>query len=260
MTQVLAEAFGQLAAAAAIPVLRIYEAGFEARAKADGSLVTQADLAAEEVILAGLARVAKNIPIVAEEACAAQGFPAVPDRFILVDALDGTREFVQRNGEFTINIALIERGAPVCGAVYAPVSRRLWIGSVVGAEAMSLCPGEPLASASARRGVRVRQAPAQGLVCLVSRSHLDAQTRDYVAKLPLAELVAAGSSVKFCLIAEGAADIYPRFSPTMEWDTAAGDAVLRAAGGRVETFLGTALAYGKQGQSFSNPPFLARGG
>jgi 3'(2'), 5'-bisphosphate nucleotidase len=256
----LAEAFGALAVLAAVPVMEIYERGCQALVKPDGSPVTEADQASEAILLDGLAHLVPDCVVVAEEACAAHGYPQVGDRFILVDPLDGTREFLGRNGEFTVNVALIEAGVPVCGAVYAPASNRLWIGALPDfAQSMSVSPGSPLPGAGQRRPIRVRPAPDDGIVAMVSRSHLDHETRSYVSRFNLRQLVAAGSSVKFCLIAEGMADLYPRFSVTSEWDTAAGDAVLRAAGGHVLAVDGTPLRYGKRAAAFRNPAFVACG-
>ena len=155
----------------------------------------------------------------------------VAERFLLVDPLDGTREFLAGNGEFTINVALIERGAPIAGAVYAPAIGRLWVGG----ETAFTCeapPGAELPGEGSRRRIRTRRAPTS-LVAFASRSHLDAESDSFLKRLPIGETRFAGSSLKFCLIAEGLGDVYPRFAPTMEWDTAAGDAVLRAAGGGV---------------------------
>lgn len=256
----LAEAFGVLTVAAAVPVMAIYARGCDAFTKPDGSPVTEADQASEAILVEGLARLVPDCVVVAEEACAAHGYPKIGERFILVDPLDGTREFLSRNGEFTINIALVESGVPVCGAVYAPASNRLWIGALPDfAQAMTVSPGMSLARAEQRRPIAVRPVPRDGIVAMVSRSHLDPETRSYVSRFNLRQLVAAGSSVKFCLVAEGVADLYPRFSMTSEWDTAAGDAVLRAAGGHVLTIDGTPLRYGKRAASFRNPAFLACG-
>jgi 3'(2'), 5'-bisphosphate nucleotidase len=238
----------------------IYTRGCHAFTKPDGSPVTEADQASEAILVDGLSRLIPDCVVVAEEACATHGYPQIGSRFILVDPLDGTREFLGRNGEFTINVALIEAGVPVCGAVYAPASNRLWIAALPGfAQAMAVSPGMPLSRAEQRRPIRVRPVPRDGLVAMVSRSHLDPETRSYVSRFNLRQLVAAGSSVKFCLVAEGVADLYPRFSMTSEWDTAAGDAVLRAAGGHVLTIDGTPLRYGKRAASFRNSAFVACG-
>jgi 3'(2'), 5'-bisphosphate nucleotidase len=236
--------------------MAIYASDFSVRGKADASPVTAADEQAEAVILAGLQRLAPGIPVVAEESVAAGRVPDIGGgSFFLVDPLDGTREFVDRNGEFTVNIALIERGAPVLGVVFAPavggVSGRLFAGAV-GA-------GAWVEDAQGRRPIRCRPAPAEGLTVVASRSHGDAAALDaFLAGRRVARLANAGSSLKLCLIAEGAADLYPRHGRTMEWDIAAGHAVLAAAGGRVMTIDGAGpLAYGKPG--FENPHFVASG-
>ena len=178
-------------------------------------------------------------------------------RFFLVDPLDGTREFLARNGEFTINVALIEGCAPVAGAVYAPASGRLWFAG----EAAFFCEalvGDDLPDETLWRRLRTRSAPPRW-VALASRSHGDPETEAFLAQLPIGECRTAGSSLKFCVIAEGGADVYPRFAPTMEWDTAAGDAVLRAAGGVVLDASGEPLAYGKVGAGLRNGGFVAWG-
>ncbi|MDE2577484.1 MAG: 3'(2'),5'-bisphosphate nucleotidase CysQ [Hyphomicrobiales bacterium] len=258
MSESLTETFARLALAAGAVVMRIYGEGAQVRAKPDLSPVCDADEGAEAVIVEGLARAAPHLPIVAEEAVARSGAPAAVARFALVDPLDGTREFIARNGEFTVNIALIEGGAPVAGVVYAPALGALWLGDATGAFACSVAAGADLPTPGQRRAIHVRPAPREGAVALCSRSHGDAQTEAYLRDQHIVARRIAGSSVKFCLIAQGDADLYPRFSPTMEWDTAAGDAVLRAAGGMVATLDGAPLTYGKSG--FRNSAFVARGG
>ncbi|WP_135465806.1 3'(2'),5'-bisphosphate nucleotidase CysQ [Crenalkalicoccus roseus] len=250
-----------LALAAGAAILRIYAAPAEATRKADGSPLTAADLAAEAVIAEGLARHFPDLPVLSEEAApAAAGLGAAGEAFLLVDPLDGTREFLGRNGEFTVNIALIREGRPRLGVVHAPALGRLWLGRAgAGAEVVEVAPGGSLAGAP-RRPIRVRPRPAAGLVAVASRSHLDAETERFLATLPVTERRSIGSSLKFCLIAEGEADVYPRFGPTMEWDTAAGQAVLEAAGGRVTTPEGAPLGYGKAAAGYRNGPFIAWGG
>ena len=181
----------------------------------------------------------------------------VAERFILVDPLDGTREFLAGNGEFTINVALIERGASVAGAVYAPAIGRLWVGGETAFTCEAL-PGVELPGQESRRGIRTRSAPTS-LVAFASRSHLDSESSSFLKSLPIGETRFAGSSLKFCLIAEGLGDVYPRFAPTMEWDTAAGDAVLRAAGGGVFDPSGLPLSYGKVDNGLRNGSFIAWG-
>lgn len=253
VTPALLDALGALAVCAGEAALRFYEGDSGVETKADGSPVTKADFASEAVILPGLARLAPGVPVVSEES--ADSAPATGDVFFLVDPLDGTKEFISRNGEFTVNIALIENGAPVLGVVQAPALGRLWIG------AAGLGAWE-IGADGARRALNTRPAPA-ALTAIGSRSHGGAESARWLERLNVENFVAAGSSLKFCLIAAGEADVYPRHGRTMEWDTAAGDAVLRAAGGIVTRFDGTALDYGKRDQSddsdFANPHFVAFG-
>ena len=247
----------EAALAAGPAVMEEYERGCDVRSKADGSPVTTADHRAEAIICSHLARLAHMPPIYAEEASASGAPIDVARRFLLVDPLDGTKEFLTRNGEFTINVALIEDGAPIAGAVYAPAISRLWIGG----DAAFVCeapPGAGLPKKDMRRRIRTRRAPER-LIALVSRSHADPQSESFLRRLPVGDARPAGSSLKFCLIAEGLGDVYPRFGPTMEWDTAAADAVLRAAGGIVLDPDGEPLAYGKVGHGLRNGPFVAWG-
>ncbi|HXE25658.1 MAG TPA: 3'(2'),5'-bisphosphate nucleotidase CysQ [Roseiarcus sp.] len=245
------------ALAAGPAVMEEYERGCEVAAKKDGSPVTSADHRAEAIICERLTSMVPMPPVCAEEAMAAGAEPGVAERFLLVDPLDGTREFLAGNGEFTINVALIERGAPVAGAVYAPAIGRLWVGGDT-AFVSEARPGAPLPGEGSRRPIRTRRAPLS-LVALASRSHLDPQSESFLKGLPIGETRFAGSSLKFCLIAEGEGDVYPRFAPTMEWDTAAGDAVLRAAGGAVLDPSGRPLSYGKVESGLRNGPFIAWG-
>ena len=255
----LARDFAALAVKAGAVIMQIYAGGFEVRAKGDGSPVSLADEEAEDVILTGLAELLPDMPVLAEEAAARGRVPRLGDTFILVDPLDGTKEFISRNGEFTVNIALVNEGAPVVGAVYAPALQTLWFGGA-NAFCARIGPGQDLALATDLRLIRVRDGPAAGLTALASRSHADAQTEQFLARLPIAERIAAGSSLKFCRVAEGLADVYPRFGPTMEWDTAAGDAVLRAAGGITHGEDGAPLRYGKANELYRNGPFVVWGG
>lgn len=251
----MARALAEVALAAGPAVMEEYAKGAQARDKADGSPVTAADERAEAIIVARLKTIAPGIAIVAEEATAAGAKLEAPRRFFLVDPLDGTREFIARNGEFTINVGLVEDGAPVAGAVYAPAIDRIWFGGrTASAAAVALAAALP----GACEPLKVRRAPEK-LTALASRSHADAATEDFLARLGVEERVSAGSSLKFCVIAEGRADVYPRFAPTMEWDTAAGDAVLRAAGGSVAGLDGAALKYGKLAQGLRNAGFVGWG-
>ncbi len=233
-------------------ILDHYRKGVTVEQKADASPVTAADRDAEAVIAGALAEIDPAIPLVAEEAVAAGSAPAETGaRFWLVDPLDGTREFIRRNGEFTVNIALIEDGAPVIGVVHAPALQETYSG-VRGGKAWRARGGGPA------RAIASRRVPDEGAVVVSSRSHGDREK--LAAMIGGAEIAAhrtIGSSLKFCLLAAGEGDLYPRFGPTCEWDTAAGHAVLAAAGGSVSTLDGAALEYGKPG--FLNPEFIARG-
>ena len=239
-----------LAERAGALILEHYRDGVAVRAKADASPVTVADEAAEALILEGLAELTPEIPVVAEETVAAGHVPELgAGRFWLVDPLDGTKEFLSRNGEFTVNIALIEGRVPVLGVVFAPALGKIW-GGARGAGAL-------LRDAAGERPIAARPRPESGMVAVASRSHSDPQTEAFLDRMGVAERISAGSSLKFCLVAEGRADVYPRFGRTMEWDVAAGHAVLSAAGGRVTTRDGAPFLYRKPG--FENPAFIARG-
>lgn len=230
-------------------ILRHYEAGTTATTKGDGSPVTVADQDAEALILAALKELTPSIPVVAEEAAAAGDMPEVGDGlFWLVDPLDGTREFIARNGEFTVNIALIDGRRPILGVVLAPAIRTAWWGA--------MGHGATMRDDDGTRTIRARAVPAAP-VAVASRSHRDARTDAWLAENKVADIVSAGSSLKFCRVAEAKADLYPRFGRTMEWDTAAGQGVLEAAGGQVLRLDGTPLRYAKNG--FENPEFIARG-
>ena len=236
---------------------KIYLGGFEVQHKADQSPVTAADHAAEAIILERLKHAARGVPVVAEEEVAAGRLPAFGEEFFLVDPLDGTKEFIQRNGDFTVNIALIRNGDPVLGVVYAPVTSGLYIGDVVAGRALRAKVALASTHTTPREPIRVRSAPSRGVTVVVSRSHATPETEAYLAHYQVAERVSVGSSLKFCLVAAGEADLYPRLGPTMEWDTAAGHAVLVAAGGSVLAPGGAALQYGKPG--LRNTFFIAGG-
>ena len=250
-----------LALAAGRRIMDIFRAGCEVGFKSDASPVTQADREAETIILEGLRSNCPDIAIVAEEEVAAGAGPdATGEVFFLVDPLDGTREFVSRNTDFTVNIALVVSGRPVVGVVYAPGRHQLYCGRPGLAEVVPT-DQDHMALRSRRISVRPARKPP---VVVASRSHGTAETEAYIARLGAVECVFVGSSLKFCLIADGQADLYPRIGPTMQWDTAAGDAVLRAAGGRTETLDGRPLAYlvggGAGSGGYANPFFVAMGG
>ena len=296
----LTKALRELALRAGREILAVYASDIAVHGKADASPVTEADLRAERVILEGLGECAPGVAVVAEESAAAGEVPDVDGRpFFLVDPLDGTREFISRNGEFTVNVALIEDGRPTVGVVHLPAldetfwtagdgvawrvrgggragrtgerSRRPALfsgagrtGSTGAATGSGHAEGDAdvagVAGAAGATGATEQVAcrrPGDALVAIASRSHRDAETDRYLERFEIAEIVSAGSSLKFCRIAEGAADLYPRLGRTMEWDVAAGHAILSAAGGSVETLDGTPLTYGKPG--FDNPHFVARG-
>jgi 3'(2'), 5'-bisphosphate nucleotidase len=238
-------------------IMAVYATDFAVRDKADTSPVTAADEAAEKIILADLAAIAPAIPVVAEEAVAAGKVPIVADRFFLVDPLDGTREFVSRRDEFTVNVALIEAGKPVLGVVFAPARRELYWGDVRAGKSGHIDADPDGTMPSMGNMIAVRQAPAAGLTAVASRSHRTPETDTLLANYPVTEFRSIGSSLKFCLVAAGEADIYPRIGTTMEWDTAAGHAVLAAAGGSVTGLDGEPFIYGKPG--FRNGNFIARG-
>ena len=254
---VLLEAMVAAAVEAGRVAHEIYSAGFEVQRKADHSPVTQADHAAEAIILERLRQAAPEVPIVAEEEVAAGRQPEIGRQFFLVDPLDGTKEFIQRIGDFTVNIALIRDGVPVMGVVYAPVTSGLFIGNVTDSWAQRSHQSTDSKVSAARTPIRVRSAPARGLTVVVSRSHATPETETYLEQYSVAERVSVGSSLKFCLVAAGEADLYPRLGPTMEWDTAAGQAVLVAAGGTVLAPGGAPLEYGKPG--LRNSHFIAGG-
>lgn len=231
-------------------VLEVYGTDFAVRDKDDSSPVTQADERAEALIVPALQRLAPDVPVVAEEAVAAGRVPAIDRMFWLVDPLDGTKEFISRNGEFTVNIALVADGEPLLGVVLAPALGRLYAGDVA--------RGAWVEDADGRRPIRCRSVPQAGLTVVASRSHGDAAALDaFLAGRKVAAVASAGSSLKLCLVAAGEADLYPRLGRTMAWDIAAGQAVLKAAGGQVRALDGTPLRYGKAG--FDNPHFVASG-
>jgi 3'(2'), 5'-bisphosphate nucleotidase len=239
-----------IARAAGDEILAVYATDFAVRDKDDASPVTEADERAEALILRELAALTPDVPVVSEEAAAAGRVPEAGARFWLVDPLDGTKEFVSRNGEFTVNIALVEGGRPVLGVVGVPALGRLY-GGAEGAGAF-------VEDEAGRREIACRPAPEEGLTIVSSRSHGDAGALEaFLAGRRVAASASAGSSLKFCLVAAGEADLYPRLGRTMEWDTAAGHAVVSAAGGRVSAVDGGELGYGKPG--FENPHFVVSG-
>jgi 3'(2'), 5'-bisphosphate nucleotidase len=255
----------RLAVAAGAEIMAVRAQNFEVAEKSDGSPVTLADQRAEAVVVAGLVKAYPHIPIVAEEMVAAGDVPSeLGDQFFLVDALDGTKEFCAGREEFTVNIALIDGDVPAAGVIYCPCTRTLFAGAHDGkgigeAHQRKVSKSGEIGEAKAL-AVRDHATPP---VIIATRSHMTPETQAWLDARPESDLRAVGSSLKFCELAAGNADLYPRFSPTMEWDTAAGDAILRAAGGSTRTEDGKPLTYGKRGQrgvaDFQNPFFVSRG-
>ena len=237
--------------AAGRAIMEVYAGPVKVELKDDRSPLTEADRQAHEAILHELA--VTRLPVLSEEGkkipvAERQGW----ERYWLVDPLDGTKEFIKRNGEFTVNIALVVGGEPVLGVVYAPALGRMFLGA--------RGVGAFVEDADGRRSIACRAVPDEGLTVVASRSHGDAEALDrFLAGRKVAALKSAGSSLKLCLVAAGEADLYPRFGRTMEWDTAAGQAVLEAAGGSVRELSGKPLLYGKTQDGFRNPSFVARG-
>ncbi len=252
---------GPVLAAGAVE-MRHYQSGVAVQTKADHSPVTIADRQAEAILLEALARLEPEVPVVAEEAASEGRIPATAATFFLVDPLDGTREFINKRGEFTVNVALIEDGRPVLGLVYAPALSELYVTLGPGAAAFaSIAPDSRPATLDACgfRPITTRRPDIERLTAVASRSHMTADTEAFLARYRIAERRDSGSSLKFCTIARGDADIYPRLAPTMEWDIAAGHAVLIAAGGSVTRPDGQPLVYGKAATGFRNEHFVAWG-
>ena len=237
-------------------IIEHYKNGVEAEEKSDKSPVTQADRDAEDLIERALATLAPNIQMIGEEACSER----VPDRlaphFFLVDPLDGTRDFVAKRKDFTVNIGLISGAAPVAGVIYAPLHEKLYFSGPDTAFMLPIAPGDGLDMAQAQ-ALRVGPFPDNGLGVLASRSHRNKKTDALIKRLHVRDVIPAASSYKFCLLAEGRADLYPRHGRTMEWDTAAGHAILSAAGGIVTCEDGSPLEYGKLQRALDNPSFIA---
>ena len=262
----LADALLPAVMTAARVQMRYFRAGTAVITKADATPVTAADQESETIILAALATLAPRVPVIAEEAMAA-GQMAVTGsgpgaELFLVDPLDGTREFIANRPEFTINIALVRDGVPRFGIIYAPALGVLYatLGEDQAIEAQVLPDAEVTRFADlATARIRSRAAPADGLVAVASRSHGSQATDAFLGQYKIARRTAAGSSLKFCVVAKGEADIYPRCGPTCEWDTAAGQAILSVAGGCVTTLDGVPLVYGKRDQKFRNPDYVAWG-
>jgi len=246
----LVDALAEAAKEAGEAILTVVRRGFEVEAKRDSSPVTEADRAAELVILAALARLAPGVPVIAEEEVAAGRIPAHDDTYFIVDPLDGTKEFVRGGDDYTVNIGLIEHGVPTLGVVFGPATGVLHAGCVG--------DGAWADDGQGRRAIRTRPRGDE-VTAVASKSHLNQATIDYLeAAVGTCGYISIGSSLKFCIVAEGRADIYPRASPTSEWDTAAGHAILLAAGGVVDGPDGGPLRYGKR--AFLNRAFVATSG
>jgi 3'(2'), 5'-bisphosphate nucleotidase len=254
----LALALAALAAEAGQLILQIAAAGAASRTKADGSPVTAADERAEALLVAALARLLPGVPVLAEEQACAGMLPASHDEMLVIDPLDGTKEFIAGRPEFTVNIAVVAGGTPVVGTVHAPALGRTWAGaSGAGAWSAAHEPGAvPAATAFSPVATRV---PMQPPVAMISHSHLDPDSAAFLDRLGVRERRPMGSSIKFTLIASGEADVYPRFGPVMEWDIAAGHAVLAAAGGAVLSPDGTPVSYGHAERGYRCRPFIAWG-
>jgi len=233
------------------------------RIKTDLTPVTAADELSESIILEGLAHLLPGVPVIAEESVGRKQPDSLDPTFIIVDPLDGTREFLAGRDEFTVNVAIVTRGVPIAGIIAAPARGLLWRGIVGGnagglAERLHLRLGAGQAKAYGRSPIHTRPAPGR-LTVATSRSHLDEATEDFLARLPLAKRYLCGSSVKFCYLAQGEADVYPRLSPTREWDVAAGCAILVAAGGAVINPQRGQLQFGRMAERFLVPGFIALG-
>ncbi len=226
--------------------------------KSDQSPVSEADERIEAFLMGALERALPGVPSIAEEAAARGETPSHADAFLLIDPVDGTREFIGRSPEFTVNVALVDKLQPIAGAIYAPAGARVWFAGAQGFTTKAAAGGA-LSAPQDWSALKARPRPASGLTALLSKSHPDEKTVALLNSLPIRERRPMGSSLKFCVIAQGKADIYPRFGRTMEWDTAAGDAILRAAGGAVLTPGGEPLGYGKAEGFYRNGPFIAWG-
>lgn len=244
-----------LALQAGACIMQVYNSpDFDVTTKSDDSPVTKADLAANAIIAAGLRAAFPTLPLITEEEAASHTLRA--KTFLIVDPLDGTKEFIQRRGDFTVNIAYVHDGVPLRGIVYAPAKQRLFYTTAAGQSVEELGRHD-MENIGPLRPISVNGAPDNtALMVVASKSHSDAATDAYIAKYSVRDMTSAGSSLKLCLIATGEADLYPRLGRTMEWDTAAGDAVLRGAGGQMLRFdTHSVLEYGKDG--WDNPFFIA---
>jgi 3'(2'), 5'-bisphosphate nucleotidase len=255
--QALIDALTGIVSRAAEAIVKARAGALATRHKADRSPVTAADEASEAVILEGLARVLPGVPVVSEEAGATSELAG--DAYFLVDPLDGTRELVAGRDEFCVNIALVLAGRARLGLIGSPSLGLIWRTGVNGAERLTLAPGAEPESATERSTIRIRPWPPSGAIAAISRSHLDARTQAFLERLPPTERIASGSALKLCRVAEGKADVYPRLSPVCQWDLAAGDAIVTAAGGLVTTPEGAPLTYDMTSKRFLVDGFIAWG-
>ncbi len=247
----------ELAASAGGKILEIARGDLGTSRKPDKSPVTAADIAAEDLLRDGLARLLPGVPFIGEESVSRGDIPEPGREFLLIDPLDGTREFIAGRDEYTVNVGLIAGGVPVLGVIYTPANRIIHAGANGRAFRVSLAPDAKF-NAAATESIRARKRPPQ-LVAAVSRSFLEKSSEDFLATLPIESRLAYGSSVKFTFLAEGKADVYPRFAPICEWDVAAGHALLDAAGGRVEQPGGSPIQYGARNKKFRFEGFIAWG-
>ncbi|MGH1350268.1 MAG: 3'(2'),5'-bisphosphate nucleotidase CysQ [Methyloligellaceae bacterium] len=241
-------------------ILDIYRQDFPVEVKNDNSPVTEADRKAEIILLEALRIAAPDIPVVAEESVSAGNIPEIGNSFFLVDPLDGTKEFINKRDEFTVNIGLIVDGVPCFGIVFAPAMKKIFY-NLSGQDAFIAeldCENENAKLENNRR-IETSTPSSEGYVVVASRSHMNDETKAFLSEYEVISTKSAGSSLKFCLLAAGEADLYPRLGPTMEWDTAAGHAVLQAAGGRVVKEDGSPFIYGKTDRGFLNTSFIAWG-
>jgi 3'(2'), 5'-bisphosphate nucleotidase len=259
MDTALIDGLTDLVSVAAAAILAIGPSALATRTKADQSPVTAADEASDAAIAKGLSRLLPGVSVISEETIPRPSLAGV-ESFALVDPLDGTKEFLAGNGEYTVNVALVVDGVPAAGFIAAPARGIIYRGVVgSGAERLALSPGARVGQAAEIRAIRTRRRPAEGLVATVSRSHLEPATEVLLRRLPVNTRLPCGSALKFCAIADGTADIYPRLSPTSEWDVAAGHAIITAAGGVVTGPDGLSLSYGRAAAKFRVPAFVAWG-
>lgn len=259
----LAERLFQPVIAAGACIMRHFDDGTETLTKSDGSPVTAADREAEAIILAALAEIAPSVPVIAEEAASSGEMLFEGETFFLVDPLDGTREFAARRPEFTVNVALVQNKVPVFGLIYAPaISQLYWtVGRQQAFKAVVTCKGAPASLKDvAAQHLSTRAAHAGAQTIVASRSHGSQELETWLRNIEIEARVNIGSSLKFCLVAEGKADLYPRFGPTKEWDTAAGHAIVLAAGGSVTCADGTPFVYAKRETNYLNPAFIVWSG